>query len=453
MNDSRALPAPRSAGAAAASRSSGALLFVYFWWVLMVMEPEWFLGQSLHIPLQRIPTLLSPVLLLFVFRFASARAINWPFTWFMLLNVLGLFYAENRGFVEYSLKVLLYFYVACIAFTALVNTPARMDTALRIYLVGYIWYGLQGLRTAKVWWHPLLGNEDSYGPLMVIGLAFAHYLALATPRRSRWRLAARATSILCCIGVVSSIARGAVLAFLMVIGGIWLRSRRKIRSLGMGFGAAIITMVAIQVFWPNGEFWNEMASITSEGNEAGTGQHRWIMWTMAIQVFENHPIFGVGPGNWGVVGSHEIAFDAHRPEFKDPARLYNQALHNIYVQILSEGGIVGMGIFVWMTTDFFRRVKRLRSRSALAAWHHLGGELDLRNLSYALELAMVGFLGSAFFYNQLWIHWYWTLITLAFTLSRITTGPRARSAARMPAPAADSPRGHPVPRARALPGR
>lgn len=426
VDDSRGLPAARAAGAAAASRRVGgraALGFVYLWWVLIVLEPDWFLAGTFGFPFYRIPLFLAPVLLLLLARFATWRSVDWPFALFLLLHVLALVYADNRGYVLGSLKALLYIFATCVAVNALANTPARIVTLLKIYLLGFAWYGVQGLPDGLVSWHPLMANEDSYGPLMVIGVGFSYNLGAGT-RSRRWRLLAYATALLCCVGVVSSFARGAVLSFVLVLALLWLRAQHKLRALAAGLAAVAVTLVAIQVLFPRGEFWHEMQTI-SEGTEGGTGQSRWIMWKMGLQVFAHDPILGVGPGNFGVVAAQEISYDATRPAYGDPITLYNQALHNIYAQILCEEGLVGVLLFAWMTIACFRRLRRLRSAPATAVWRRRGGEIDLRSISLGLELAMIAFLVNGIFYNQLYIHWFWTLITLPYALTRVIASSRA----------------------------
>lgn len=430
VENTRGLPVARTATAARgrSARGGAALGFVYLWWVLILFEPDWFLAGMIGGPWPRIPMLLTPGLLLILARTGNTRWVDWPFALFLLLYVIAIFYAENRGYVFGSLKVLLYIYATCAAVLALATTPARIVTLLKIYLLGFIWYGVQGLPHGLVTWHPLMSNEDSYGPFMVMGVGFAYNFAVAT-RSRRWRPIGYATAMLCCAGVVSSFARGAVLAFALVLCMMWLRARHKFRALMAGVAAIVVTVVAANVLFPEGEFWKEMRTI-SEGTSEGTGATRWISWKMGLEVFAHYPILGAGAGNFGVVASQRIPFDASRPEWSDPANLYNLALHNVYVELLCEEGLVGFALFAWMTIEFFRRLRRLRSASANAAWYRRGGTTDLRSITLALELAMVAFLANAFFYNQIYIHWFWTLITLAFALTKVALPSPARAAQR-----------------------
>lgn len=421
-----AVPAAGAVKRPRAPGGRGVMAFLYVWWVLILFEPEWFLTRVVGGPFYRIPQLLLPILAVILYRFGSRRAVDRPFALFMLLHVAALFYAENRGYVEGAIKTMLYIFGTCVAVNALATTPGRVVTLLKIYLLGFVWFGVQGLPNGLVWWHPLMGNEDSYGPLMVMGLGFSHNFALGTRSRA-WRILGHATSLLCCVGVVSSFARGAVLSFALVLGLLWLRTQHKLRAFVASVVAACVTLVAINVLFPEGEFWKEMRTI-SEGTEAGTGQTRWVMWKMAFDIAARNPIFGVGAGNFGVVASQSFSYDSSRPEFADPSRLYNAALHNLYVQVFCEEGIVGLALILWMTIECFRRLKRLRAPPAVAAWRRRGGTMELRSLSLGLELGMIAFLVNAVFYNQLYIHWFWTLCGLPIALSYAARPPaRSRS--------------------------
>ena len=90
-------------------------------------------------------------------------------------------------------------------------------------------------------------------------------------------------------------------------------------------------------------------------------------------------------------------------------------------QVLAEQGLVGFAIWFGMLWAFMRRLRRMRDPTAIATWNQgTGGLFDLRCLSLALELSMVGYLVGALFYNLTYRHWYFTLLALGFMLSEIT---------------------------------
>ena len=83
----------------------------------------------------------------------------------------------------------------------------------------------------------------------------------------------------------------------------------------------------------------------------------------------------------------------------------------------------------WMLWDFFRRNRALRRPARVQLWTATsGGLLDLRYVSLGLESAMIGFLLTSYFYNQIFdINWFYTLLTLNALLFHLTR-PNGRTA-------------------------
>jgi hypothetical protein len=105
----------------------------------------------------------------------------------------------------------------------------------------------------------------------------------------------------------------------------------------------------------------------------------------------------------------------------EPYQLWGIQLHNIFMQVLCEFGAVGSAAFVWMLVDFWRRNLKLRSARFVEAWRQGSqGAHDLRWLAAALEVGMAGFLIGGLFYNQLFVHWLYTLLLLNASLYNAT---------------------------------
>lgn len=397
------------------------LFLVYTAWVLVVFEPDWYLSKAIGGPIYMAPTILAPFLVLVTLLHGTRKVLYWPFIAFLLLHVASLAYAENRGLPIPYLKFLLHMYLVFMASVAVIDSPSKAAPILKMFLLGFIWYGVQGLPNGRVEWHPLLDNQDSYGPFMGLGLGFSYYFALAAKSRW-WRLVGYAACVLSLVGVVASFARGAVLSAALVLFVVWLRSPHKIATLAGAIGAAGVFFVAVDALFPTGEFWGEMATI-STGAQEGTGSVRLELWKMAWTVFQEHPIFGAGAGNFGVVASEIVPDDPTRLWFRDSATLWGKTLHSIYFRLLSEQGMIGVIVWIAMLVGFVRRASFLRSHPASNEWSRCGGDgLELASLSRGLEVAMVGFLANGFFYNQIYIHWFWTLILMMYVLSEVAGG-------------------------------
>jgi O-antigen ligase len=359
-----------------------------------------------------------PLLLFYTVSRQNKRSVYWPFIIIVLLHLGASFYAENAGFARVPLKFMLHMLILFAASVALIDTPARYTVLFKIYLVSFFWFGIQGIPGGKVAWHPSLGNEDGYGPLMGMAIGFSYYAAQAF-KGSSWRFFAYATCAIGLIGVVAANARGAVVSALMVLGMIWIRSPRKVATLGAGFVAVLVLLVAIRIVFPSGAFWDEMSTIRGS-SQVGTGQQRLVMWKMSWPVFLESPIVGVGAGNFGVVAHEVIPADGSREQLENPAWLYTMKLHSVYVSVFCEQGIVGVICWIWMLVVFMKQLRFLRSKRVVRAWRASQPRApNIRFISLALELTMIAFLANAVFYNQTYIHWFWTIITLTFTASEV----------------------------------
>jgi O-antigen ligase len=139
----------------------------------------------------------------------------------------------------------------------------------------------------------------------------------------------------------------------------------------------------------------------------------------------------VGSFSTGVVASKVFKFGELEGQYVNPGRLYQRSVHNTFAQLLAEQGLVGFGLWLLMLAGFLLQLRRLRAPGVVAAWNRgVGGQFDLYRMTVGLELAMVGYLAGAFFYNQLYSYWFYTLVLLAFLLAR--TAPPASPATAGP---------------------
>ena len=395
-------------------------------WALLIFEPEWFISEHFGggAVLKRIPTVLLIPLAVLTLQRWRPRAVYWPFLLFVLLHLLWLPFVPNRGLSMPSFKLLFHFFCLFTATACILRTPAQVVPLLKMLLLGFIWYGLQGITDGRVQWQTALGNEDGFGPFMSMGIGLGYCLARGS-RAKTWRYLGYSTAVLSSIGVIASFARGAVLSAGVVGLAVWLRSPRKMATLFSGIFALIVVLVSAEVLYPDGALWDEMSTI-SEGTEGGTGQDRWVLWTLAFEVFLENPVLGVGLNNFGAAAVNLIAEDQDRARYRDPSTLYNRALHNGYVQVLVEEGLVGIFLFGFMIIDLLLRLRRLRRAGPAKRWRRgTGGVFDLRSITLGLEASLIAFCFNAIFYNQVYEHHFWTLLCLAFVLE-LQTNPSPR---------------------------
>jgi O-antigen ligase len=406
-------------------RAGGALLLVYAWWFLIFTDLHYMVANYVGggPVFQRIPVILLIPMTLVLLQHGTRGTIYWPLVLFAAVHFAAIFGAGNRGYAFAGFKTMVFYVIAFTTAVAVIRTPSQALTLCRMFLFSFLWFFCQGLPQGSVSWHHVLGNTDAFGPLGVMGMGLGYFYGLGS-KAKKWRYLGFGIAALGAVAMVASFARGAFLGAVIVSAFIWFRSPRKMMTLGAGVAGALLVLAAAELTHPGGEFWSEMATI-AEGTSSGTGEGRWTLWSgVAWPVFLTSPIVGVGAYNTGVIGSRIIPPGTLIGMGAQPGRLYNFEMHNVYVQILAEEGIVGILLWVWMIVDFYRRLARMRTKSASAIWSRaVQSRVDLLYLTRGLEAAMAAFLLGAIFYNQAYQHWFYTLLLQAVILSRVTSHP------------------------------
>jgi putative inorganic carbon (HCO3(-)) transporter len=395
-------------------------------WVMVLFEPVWWVAYTFDVLLvTKLLVLCMYVMALFVLARIPKRL---PLAPLLALTVFvpvsGLF-AQNPQYVIVPAKAFALYYVLLLGMVCFVKTPRRIEPFIVLMLFGqFLWWGLWGAKSGRVYWHSLYGNYDGFGPLMVLGVAGAYHAAMSLKNR-RLKFLAIFTAILCVGGVISAEARGAVLSMAGVLLFMWWRSPRKGMMTAALGGALLVVALVASVFMrgvqrgidtlPN--FWDEMATVGS----GDTDKDRAVLWSAAMTVWSKSPFIGVGARNFGITASTTFA-PGELKGYENPATLYERALHNIWVQILTEYGIIGSSLFLWLLIDFWLRNRKLQRSAAVEAWSARGGTLDLRNVALGLETMMVGFILCGVFYPILDEPWLFCIVSLnAVLYSMVTT--------------------------------
>lgn len=94
-----------------------------------------------------------------------------------------------------------------------------------------------------------------------------------------------------------------------------------------------IAIYSFGIFQMSPQSTNRLESITNNSYENQPNYERLLMWQSASNMFIEHPIFGVGYGNY---------YTNYISEYRSPlAREYQRHPHNTFLEKLSEAGILG----------------------------------------------------------------------------------------------------------------
>ena len=177
----------------------------------------------------------------------------------------------------------------------------------------------------------LMGNPNDLAMNMVVFLPFAAFGALA-PGKTLGRLFAAGVTVLMLGAILFAKSRGGFLA-LAVTGALIVLQAGRLRP---GLTAAILVgALTLPVLMPQ-SVWTRLSSIVNaEDDETGSRGARVTLMQDGWNAFLDHPFTGVGAGQ----------FQNYNPP--DRQELWRET-HNVELQVLSELGLVGFGVFVWL---------------------------------------------------------------------------------------------------------
>jgi putative inorganic carbon (hco3(-)) transporter len=256
-----------------------------------------------------------------------------------------------------------------------------------------------------------IGEKNRYAQVLIVLLPLAVWAMRTEPRRTL-RLAAGACGALVLGGMVLTFSRGAAVAFaLLVLAMVAVRFVR-LRHLA-AFALALV--VAVPALTPDyllrlQSLGEAESALSGDPGAGGAILGRATENLAAYHVFRDHPLLGVGPGEF---------FRRYSEAYGNALNLRflqtNRRAHNLYLEIAADTGLVGLAAFLAIIVVTMAQLWRLSRFLAQA-------RPDLAHLATAFALALLAYLASGMFLQLAFQRYLWMLVALAnatiWTLTR-----------------------------------
>ncbi len=389
-------------------------------WFLRIVKPEWIIVH--YVPalgfLRATPTLLIVVILIGTL-IGSKRA-KWDSGLVIFFVIVGIsaFFATNTGIGREILRSFAELLILTIATLTYIDTESNIRKILNIYMFAFITFGIWGiLGNGKIYAFMPLNNEDSFGPFMTMGIPMCYFLKANMKgwgKKIVWM-----GQYISIAAVIVSFARGTFLAFIAVLMYVLLRTKERKRLVLQMVVLGMIGISLVSLVKPNfiDEYSAEMSTIWGEGTEDGTGKDRIYLWSQGLEMFYDNPFLGVGPGCYAWAFRRYTSFQ-EATDWGVFTLTYGRHIHNIFLQVMAEMGILGIAGFLLLLFQFEIRTNALiRTRGTSgqkvnSAVLEYDDALTYRSWGLALEGALLGYLVNGVFYNLLFFSWLWDLIIL-----------------------------------------
>jgi putative inorganic carbon (hco3(-)) transporter len=309
---------------------------------------------------------------------ASASAVYPDVSWRHTMDFLGWF--------------IIYFLIINI-----VNTRERFYIALMIFIVAA---GKIAVGTAKIWamrgfaftdWG-LSGppgffqnsGELSVLTVMLFPLTYFVYMALKDKAR-KWEIAILIMISICAVlTTLGASSRGSQLALAIQLVIIFRKQIFRFKTII----PVILLLVSLFMLLPE-----EQKERFSSAGEDATSRQRLLYWEHGLEMMIEHPVLGVGFYNFIPYYEAHYSYDLL---FK-----YAQLPHNIFIQVGTDTGFLGLFVFLMIILNFF-----ISSRRIL---HHKNTTHEEKLISTGLMYGFFAFMIAGQFvtityYPFMWIH-------------------------------------------------
>jgi O-antigen ligase len=247
-----------------------------------------------------------------------------------------------------------------------------------------------------------IGEKNRYAQVLIVVLPLCVYLARTEGRRIlRWAAAAAGALALC--GMMLTFSRGAAIALvatLVVAAALGIVRARYVAALLIG--AVGLTLLVAPDYLSRVQSLSAADSALSNNTSADAAVvGRATENLAALHAFADHPVLGVGPGQYFRQYSQEYANQLNLRFLEN-----NRRAHNLYLEIAADTGAVGLAAFLAVVGATLLGLWRMST-----LWRHR--HPPHAYLAQAMILALVAYLASGAFLQLSYQRYFFFLVALA----------------------------------------
>ncbi|WP_245526686.1 O-antigen ligase family protein [Acetohalobium arabaticum] len=265
----------------------------------------------------------------------SGNPLNKPIGIFllaMLISFIGSYdLAESLDGLEDFLLVFILYYMV-------IDNVSDLKTVKKLFGMGLISIAISSTY-GLFWQHYYLGvrrvNADfmalDFGALLLIYLLFVVSYLLFGSVNLQGKVKYIVLSPLIALTLIYNKTRGAWLGFAgATFLTFWVKSKKWI--------PIFLVIILVVVSFAPQQIQNRIKSIVDlEDNKSNLG--RLALWKGSLLMFEDHPVNGIGLGNFT---------DVYKKDYKQPNTASMAHAHNNFLNFLAETGIVGLAGFIYL---------------------------------------------------------------------------------------------------------
>jgi O-antigen ligase len=266
-----------------------------------------------------------------------------------------------------------------------------------------------------------IGEQNRYAQIMLMLMALA--IMQVSAERQRWlKLAALLCAALTAIAVALTFSRGAALAAGIILAVMVAFRYIRISHVVAAIGLIAVVLIAVPSYGARVTTVTGVLSLLSDQPAGDAADNSLVSRATenltALSVWADHPLVGVGPGEF------PSYYRDYADEIGQSVRAQDREAHNLYLGIAAETGSLGLIAFLGAVIATLWQLARARRAAMLT-------RPDLAAMATGFLLAIVAYLASGLFLHLSYARYFWLILALggaaAVIIGRITTADRADS--------------------------
>lgn len=336
----------------------------------------------------------------------------------LLIMAIHVPIAVNNYWAFHTLRSLFLYFIVYLSIANFVDSYPKVERFIDSWIIINVICAIVGIMNGgKVPYSSFMGDENDFALVMNMAIPFAYFMSLQADSRFKKLLYLGAVGLFV-VANVSSLSRGGFIGIVAVGFFCWLMAPRKIRStLIVSLMAAILYLNAPPTYW------DEVRSIEKENIHEGTGSVRWYSWQCGWRMFLDHPIIGVGQGNfpWNFV--------KYEPPEGFGGKLHGgRAAHSLYFTLIPELGLIGTilflnllycslrGMTVIVNAEKTRRVSPNQSETEKEVREKLR---KVKHIILGVQGAFTGYLVTGIFLSVFYYPHFWLLVAFSLAIANV----------------------------------
>lgn len=260
------------------------------------------------------------------------------------------------GAMEFAKIAIVFFLI-----TQLCDTPKRIQILVWVYLLCHLWiagstiynyytepaYIRMGIQRARAY-ALTMGDPNSVAASIAFSVPFA-LMMLKSSRGFLTKAVLLFLVVLSAYGIIFTGSRSGMVTLIVLAFLAAFRSRHKLPALLVTVGV----LLSVWTIMPEQYQKRFMTIFEPEGEQAGARESalgRWRGLRLGVKMFLDRPILGVGVGMFPAAWFSEYTIDGHH-DWSQP--------HNMFAQLISELGTIGLISFTVFVFLLFRQNHRV----------------------------------------------------------------------------------------------